>query len=158
MQISSFFKIVIFLGLFFIVYPTFAQTSPKKVSKIRGFIKNTDLEGEWILENVKAQIASSVPFNEKKRIVKNVETFKNTSKGKLKMIFQNNNNFLGIDAQGEKTTGTWNLDASAYKITIKTPFGTEYHDFDIDDANTTLTTSRGSAGTQKVYMIFKKAK
>lgn len=137
----------------------FAQnTMPKKPTpqRYKELMKNADLEGEWTLDNVKAQIPSSVPFQERKNIQKNVDKFKKSAIGKLKMIFQNNAQFVGIAADGEKTTGTWTLEPSSNKLIIKTSFGTEYHEISLDDSKKNLTTTRGSANTQKIYTIFKK--
>ncbi|TAH27933.1 MAG: hypothetical protein EAZ06_11960 [Cytophagales bacterium] len=154
-------KNILFLLLWviFVQNNCFAQTTPIKKptpQRYKELIKNADIEGEWVLENVKAQIPSSTPFQEKKNIQKNVDKFKQTAKGKLKMNFQNNGQFVGLAADGERTTGTWVLEASSNKLVIKTQFGTEYHEVTFDESKKNLTTTRGSAGTQKIYTIFKK--
>ncbi len=145
--------------ILFVQGTNFAQTTnlPKKTTKrYKELMKNSDLEGEWTLSNVKAQIPSSTPFQEKKTTQKMVDKFKLEAIGKLKMNFQQNGQFVGTSQDGEKTTGTWILEPSSNRLTIKTNSGAEYHEIIFDDPKTTLTTSRGSANTQKIYTIFKK--
>ncbi|TAE69874.1 MAG: DUF5004 domain-containing protein [Bacteroidetes bacterium] len=154
-------KLFLLVGIIFLVQlMTLAQNTnpPKKAppQRYKELMKNGDLEGEWTLSNIKAQIPSSTPFQERKNTQKNVDKFKAQAQGKLKMNFQKNGQFVGTSPEGEKTTGTWILEPSSNKLMVKTSFGTEYHEVTFDDAKTTLTTSRGSANTQKIYMIFKK--